>query len=254
MKRISRLNPPPAVGRERAERHYMVVHHPFSRRLLRDHGRLVRRYAVDRADWQYSVSGRFDEEPAAWRFVILDVDDDLPDAVGYLPTWVQPLLWSDHAKCIERMAAWEVEPRVVVDRRCGQTSSAKFLFLFATGSGTLEDVDARRAHYLDVHVPSMTRLVAEAFGGRLYVSNVVLREAETSDEHGPASSYTGGYREASTLIAIDELWFDNVEWGTDVFHSDEAIGLLRDSILGRVEGYAVQEILGVDKAEPSVTA
>src|SRR5829696_6001894 len=110
----------------------MTVHHPFSRRLIRDHAPAVRRYSVDRADLQYSLSGRFEEEPSAWRFVVLDVDDDLPDAVGYLPAWVQPLLWTDHAKCVERMSAWELDARVVVDRRCGQSSSTKFLFLYAS--------------------------------------------------------------------------------------------------------------------------
>ena len=136
MKRISQLSPPPAVGREHAERHYMTVHHPFSRRLMRDQGPQIRRYSVDRADWQYSLSGKFDEEPTAWRFVILDVDDDLPDAVGYLPTWVQPLIWTDHAKVIERMSAWEVAPTVVVDRRCGQVTS------FST---TVTTTDGRKA-------------------------------------------------------------------------------------------------------------
>ena len=250
MKRISRLNPPSAVGRQRAERHYVTVHHPFSRRMLRDHGPKVRRYAVDRADAQYSLSGRFDEEPTAWRFVILDVDDGIPDAVGYLPAWVQPLLWTDHAKCIERMAAWEVDPRVVVDHRCGQTSSAKFTFLYASGADS-EQAAARRAHYADVHVPALAALVEAAFGARLYVSNVVVREAETSDEHGAAASYTGGYLAESSLIAIDELWFDNVEWGTDVFSAPAAVALLRDSVLGRVEGYTVHQTLGVDKATPA---
>ncbi len=249
MKRISRLTPPPAIGRERAERHYMTVHHPFSRRLMRDHGPRIRRYSVDRADWQYSLSGKFDEEPTAWRFVILDVDDDLPDAVGYLPAWVQPLIWTDHAKAIERMAAWEVDPTVVVDRRCGQTTSAKFVFLYDAGESD-EQREGRRAQYLDVHVPAVGEILGAAFGARLYVSNLVVREAETSDEHGPGSSYTGGYQPTSSLLAIDEFCFDNIEWGTDVFQSPDAIALFRDSILGRVEGYAVDQLLGIDKAEP----
>ena len=245
MKRISRLNPPPSVGRERAERHYTTVHHPFARRLLRDHGPRVRRYSVDRADWQYSLSGRFEEQPTAWRFVVLEVDDDLPDALGYLPPWVQPLLWTDHAKCIERMAAWEVEARTVVDRRSGQLSSAKFVFLYESAA---KDGGDRLAHYRDVHVPALADLVRDAFGARLYVSNTVIREAETSDEHGPAASYTGAYLERSTLLAIDEIWFDNIEWGADAFGSAPGLALLRDSELGRVEGYAVEETVGVDKS------
>lgn len=227
----------------------MTVHHPFSRRLMRDHGPHIRKYSVDRADWQYSLSGKFDEDPTAWRFVILDVDDELSDAVGYLPAWVQPLIWTDHAKAIERMAAWEVSPTVVVDRRCGQTTSAKFLFLYGAGDSD-EQRQARRAHYLDVHVTTVGKILGDAFGARLYVSNLVMREAETSDEHGPGSSYTGGYLPNSSLLAIDEFWFDNVEWGADVFQSPDAVALFRDSILGRVEGYRVDQVLGIDKAEP----
>ena len=247
MKRISRINPPAAVGRDRAERHYMTVHHPFSRRLLRDHGPLVRRYSVDRADQQYSLSGLFDEEPTAWRFVVLDVADDLGDAVGYLPSWVQPLIWGDHAKCAERMSAWEVEPETMVDHRGGQMSSAKFVFL--VGAGESEDETERRRHfYLEEFRPAMTELIDGAFGSRLYVSNVVRRQAETSDEHGPGASYTGRYLDRSDLVAIDEVWFDNPGWGSDAFHADQAIALLRDSVLGRIEGYAVQEILGLDRS------
>jgi hypothetical protein len=227
----------------------MTVHHPFSRRLMRDHAPRIRRYSVDRADWQYSLSGKFDEEPTAWRFVILDVDDDVPDAVGYLPAWVQPLIWTDHVKVIERMAAWEVAPTIVVDRRCGQVTSAKFLFLYDAG-GSEEQRAARRDHYLNVHVPAVGKILGAAFGARLYVSNLVVREAETSDQFGPGSSYTGRYLPTSSLLAVDEFWFDNVEWGTDVFQAPDAIALFRDSILGRVEGYSVDQVLGVDKTGP----
>ena len=249
MKRISKVNPPVAIGRERAERHYIEVHHPFSRRMMREHAPRIRRYSVDRADRQYSLSGTFNEEPTAWRFVLLDVDGDIEEdgAVGCLPGWVQPLIWTDHAKVIERMAAWEVTPQVVVDRRSGQTTSAKFLFLYSAGdSGELRV--ARRTHYLDVHVPNVRKLVVNAFGARLYVSNLVDREAETSDEHGPAASYTGRYLERASLLAIDEFWFDNVEWGSELFCTPEAIALFRDSFLGRVEAYTVSEVLGLDRA------
>jgi hypothetical protein len=247
MKRISCINPPAGVGRDRAERHYMTVHHPFSRRLLRDHAPRIQRYAVNRADQQYSLSGLFDEEPTAWRFVILEVDDDPVDAVGHLPPWVQPLIWGDHAKCAERMSAWEVEAETMVDHRGGQMSSAKFLFLIGAGDSD-EETDRRRRYYLGDFRPALTELVARAFGSRLYISNVVQRQAETSDEHGPGASYTGGYLDRSDLVAIDELWFDNTEWGSDMFHSEQAVALFRDSSLGRLEGYAVQEILGLDRA------
>ena len=248
MKRISRFFPPAAVGRERAEHHYSTVHHPFARRLLRDHGDRVLSYATNRADLQYSLSGRLEEEPTAWRFVILEVDDQLPDATGYLPPWVQPLLWTDHAKCIERMDAWEVEARTLVDRRCGQNTSAKYLFLY--GAGRPEEAEARRLRYLTEHVPRLAALMSAAFGARLYTSNRVLREAETSDDFGSGASYTGGYRSEAALIAIDELYFDNVEWAADLLGSAEAVALLRDSVLGRLEGYQVHEVLGVDKREP----
>jgi len=248
MKRISRFFPPAAVGRAAAERHYTNVHSPFARRLLRDHGERVVTYATNRADLQYSLSGRFEEEPTAWRFVLLEVDDDLPDATGYLPEWVQPLLWTDHAKCIERMDAWEVDAQTVVDRRCGQTTSAKYLFLY--GAGSPVEAEARRSHYLAEHVPQLAELMSTAFGARLYTSNVVLREAETSDDFGPGASYTGTYRATPGLLAIDELHFDNAEWGADLLGSAAGIALLRDSVLGRVEGYQVHEVIGVDKREP----
>lgn len=80
------------------------------------------------------------------------------------------------------------------------------------------------------------------------MSNLVDREAETSDEHGPAASYTGCYVYQAGLLAIDEVWFDNVEWGSDLFQTPEAIALLRDPVMGRVEGYTVSEVLGLDRA------
>lgn len=246
MKRMSRFQPPVAVGRDAAERHYAEVHHPFARRLFRDHGDQVHRYVANRADWQYSLNGRFEEAPSAWRFVITEVDDAIADASAWIPSWAQPLIWRDHDKCIQGIEAWEVDEQIVVDHRCGQLSTAKYLFLHEVSSAW----SGQREHYLASHVPAFGRLLDDAFGARLYTANVVRRQAATSDEHGPGASYTGAYRDAATVVGLDEVYFDNGDWAAEFFGRPEVVALLRDGPFGRVEGYQVHETVGVDKRQP----
>lgn len=219
--------------------------------MVLQHGTKVRRYATNLADRQYAINGRLEENPTAWRFVILYVDDDLDDAFGYLPRSAQPLIWQDHAKCIDGMAVWEVDSRAVVDKRYGQLSSAKFLILYS-GRSSEEHLAERRRQYLDVHLPSLTKLQRNAFGVRLYVSNLVVREAEISDEHGPSASCTGGYLGRVSLAVVYEFWLDDAKCGDDFFSSGEAIGLLRDSPLGGIEVYVFSETIGFDRAGHSI--
>ena len=223
---MNRFSPPPAVGREAAERHYVEAHHPFMRRMFREHGEHVRRYVSNVALAQYDIGGGFREQPSAWRFVITEVDDP----AAFLPEHFQALIWEDHRKCLQDIDAWEVEETVVVDRRSGQTGLVKYLFL----------------HQAEPP-PALGALFAAAYGARLYLSNRVLREAATTDEHGPGAAYSGGYRDTAQLAALDELWFDNAAWAEEFFASEPVLGLLRDSPLGRVEGYRVAEAIGVDK-------
>lgn len=246
MKRISRFQPPVAVGRDRAERHYADVHHPFARRLFREHGDLLTRYVANRADRQHSLRGRFEEEPTAWRFVITEVDDDVPDASAWLPAWAQPLIWDDHRKCIASIEAWEVDETVVVDQRCGQVSMVKQLFLYAAADTSGGGVE----RYLAEHVPALAELFAQAFGARLYLSNVVRRQAATSDDFGAGAAYTGGYAPQASMMAVAETYFDAAEWAEEFYSSAAVVRLLQRSPWARVEGYSVTETVGVDKRLP----
>jgi hypothetical protein len=243
VKRITRFNP--AGDRAAAERHYTDAHHPFMRRMFREHGDLVVRYVANRALAQYDLAGGFCERPGAWRFVITEVDD-AAGASGFLPTRFQPLIWDDHRKVLQDIDAWEVEEELLVDRRTGQTGLVKYLLLHRAGD-TAEERVARARHYADEHVPFMRDGLARAYGARAYVSNRVLREAATTDATGPGAAYAGGYRPSPQLLAIEELWFDNAAWAEEFFGDAAVLARLRDGELGRVEAYRVAETIGVDK-------
>lgn len=250
MKRISRFQPVAALGRERSERHYSEVHHRFARRMFREEGEHLKRYVANRAVAQYDLDGGFGEEPAAWRFVIVEVSDDMPGAAGFLPEHLQELIWLDHRKCIERIEGSEVDERVVVDRRSGQMSFAKYLFIHAAvgGSGArCAEPAARARYYEEAHLPALAAAFASAYGARLLLSNVVRRQAATSDDFGAGAAYTGGYQDAPSLLAFEELYFDNDDWGDEFFADRRIRSLMRDSPLGRAEGYKVVETVGVDK-------
>ena len=174
--------------------------------------------------------------------------DGQPSASAWIPEWAQSLIWDDHRKCIERIEAWEVDETVRVDLRCGQTALVKFLFIYASGESEHAD---RLQRYQEHHVPSLEQHFRGAFGARLYVSNVVQRQAATTDEYGDGAAYTGGYAPAASVLALDEFYFDNGEWADEFFSSEQVLGLMRDSELGRAEGYAISEFIGVDKRIPT---
>jgi hypothetical protein len=243
VKRITRFNP--AGDRDAAERHYTDAHHPFMRRMFREHGELLVRYVANRALAQYDLAGGFGERPSAWRFVITEVDD-AAGASGFLPERFQPLIWDDHRKVLQDIDAWEVDEEVLVDRRSGQTGLVKYLLLYRAGDAA-EDRVARARRYAGEHVPFLRDAFAQAYGARLYVSNRVVREAETSDAFGPGAAYAGTFRPSPKLLAIDELWFDNDAWADEFFGDAAVLVRLRDSPLGRAEGYRVAETIGVDK-------
>jgi hypothetical protein len=225
VKRITRFNP--AGDRDAAERHYTEAHHPFMRRMFRDHGEHVIRYVANRAVAQYDLGGGFGERPSAWRFVITEVGD----ASAFLPARFQPLIWEDHRKVLQDIDAWEVDEEVVVDRRSGQTGLVKYLLLHPPGAPGA----------------SLREAFARAYGARLYVSTRVLREAATPDDFGPGAAYAGAYRPAPKVGAVDELWFDNAAWAEEFFAAPAVLAQLRDGAGGRVEGYRVTEAIGVDK-------
>lgn len=243
MKRISQLSPPPNIGRERAEQHYAEVHHPFARKMFREHGHLMTRYVANLALAQHDLNGHFLERPTGWRFVITEVSDEIANASEWIPAHMQELIWVDHQKCIVDIRASEVEASVLVDRRSGQVSSAKYLLFF---SAVNDDMAGLRETYRE-HAATMQRHFADAYGARLFISNEVRRQAETADAHGSGDAYTGGYADRTAFVAIEELYFDNVGWGGEFFAAPPIVELMRSSVFGHVEGYQVREDIGVDK-------
>jgi hypothetical protein len=249
-KRITRVEPASAIGREASERHYVDVHHAYVRRMYRANEAPTLRYAANLALAQHDLTGRFNEEPDAWRWQVSEVREALDGADTFIPDSVRGLIWEDHLKCIEGIEAGEYEERVLVDRRSGQLSCAKYLFTYraeAPRGGPAATREERARHYDGAHLPALTALAAEAFGLRLLVSNRMVREAATGDDFGPGGSISPGYVEEPRTLAIEELYFDNRDWGDEFFGRPEVLELLHRSPLGRVEGYAVSETIGIDE-------
>jgi hypothetical protein len=249
-KRITRVEPAGAIGRAASERHYVNVHHAYVRRMYRAHEAPTLRYAANLAVAQHDLTGRFEEEPDAWRWQVSEVCEALSGADSFVPDAVRGLIWEDHLKCIEGIEAGEYEERNLVDRRSGQLSCAKYLFTYRSAAppgGPAATPAERGRHYDEVHLPALTALAEEAFGLRLFVSNRMVREAATEDGFGPGASIATGYVDAPRTLAIEELYFDNRDWGDEFFGRPEVLALLHHSLLGRVEGYAVTETIGIDE-------
>jgi hypothetical protein len=246
MKRIARFAVAHAVSAEEAERHYLDVHHRFARSCFRT-ATGIERYVTQRATAQYDVNGRFLERPKAWRFVITHTLDagDLASSTDWLPKEVTDEIWRDHTNFMRDLRSFEVEERCLVDRRSGQTNLAKLLFIYSLKDGAGRDEAARS--YLDEHLPALTEAVAEAYGARLFLTNMVMRELESAPVEEPGQRYTGRYLESTPILAFEEYYFDNAEWAGELFARPDICGRLRRSPFLDVQGLVVEERIGVDK-------
>jgi hypothetical protein len=244
MKRLSRFLPSERITLQQADEHYELLHHRFAMRMFRDHAPTVRLYATNRAVGQYDISGTFRRRPSSWRFVIIELPDaDEPGAEAggkeWLPPWAERTIVDDHTNFLREVRPFEVAPTTLVDRRTVQTSLVKYLLeVEAVG----DDRSAAEAAY-----ERLAEAIAgsDAFGLRLAVQNRALREAEMAAVTEPGQAYTGRYRESTTMIGIDELYFDHRDWGEECFRG--LADLLRPQAGVRLALHAVEELVGVDR-------
>lgn len=247
MKRFSRFLPSQRVPQWQADEHYEQIHHRFAMRMFREHAPTVSLYATNHAIGQFDLLGGFKRAPAAWRFVILELPDpgaEPPEGAPaggkeWLPAWAERSIVDDHTNFLREVRPFEVDPTVLVDRRTQQTSLVKYVV-------EVEATDADRAPARELHAQLAQAIGAgELFGLRLAVHNRVVREAEMAAVTEPGQAYTGRYLDDTSMVAMDELYFDHRDWGEEGFR-----GLaehLRPRPGVRIGAYAVEELVGVDR-------
>lgn len=245
MRRIFQVDHSSNITTDEADRHYEVIHSPYARTLIRREAPGVRRYAWNRVLASRDVRGRFNLPPAAWRFILFDLDDPCGSGHGgsLLPMDGGRRLLHDHVNFLTGMRPFDVTSEVVVDRRAGQCSSAKFLLTFDA------DTTADPAEVAATHDRTLLPVLAEAFeravGARLFLANQVTAEAETAPIEEPGQRYTGAFLARSERARIDELYFDNQLAGMDFFAQVTAV--LDTPGLGVVGGHLVREWVAVDR-------
>ena len=244
MKRLSRFLPSARIPLHQADDHYELLHHRFAMRMFRDHAPTVRLYATNHAVGQYDISGTFRRVPSSWRFVIIELpapEDTAGGAGGkeWLPPWAERSIVDDHTNFLREVRPFEVEPTTLVDRRTQQTSLAKYL-LEVEADG--DDRGAAEALYEQI-AEQVT--ASDAFGLRLAVQNRALREAEMAPVTEPGQAYTGRYLDSTTMVGIDELYFDHRDWAEECFRGLAPV--LRPQPGVRIRLHAVEELVGVDR-------
>jgi hypothetical protein len=224
----------------------MAVHHTFARAEFQQLPALIG-YHPNRAVGKFDLNGCFEERPDAWRFVVtrFEAPDGAAHTVGFMPEWLRDLFYADRKSCIGSVAACDVDEHVVVNRLTGQTSLVKYLFLHLPEQyGSAAEF---AAHYRDHHLPVLTGAARTAPGLRLFISNPVLQEADMVDRPDGTMAYTGGYRDTAGTYCFDELYFDHEGLAAEFFTSAPVLRVLRDSPVGKLCGYHVEEKCGVDR-------
>lgn len=205
---------------------------------------MINRYTLNRALAQYDINGCFHKRPDMWRVVTIDLSED---AEELSPVWMPPnemaTIWADHSEFLSGLEGFEVSDEIVGNRLTGQTITVKYLFRHDATEG--EHIATARAGYEDHVMPELVGLFYNAFGARLFTSNVVQRQFETAAITEPSQVFTGRYLEKSDVIAFDEIYFDNVAWAQEFFGATEVRSLLHSTSL-RSRGYLVEERCGVD--------
>lgn len=245
MKRIDRFDPVRSRTFDDAERHYVDIHHRFVRNMYRRDDSVVHQYIANRALGQYDINGGFDQVPTAWRYVIEEVNDDLQAADDFISGWAKDIIWLDHLNCIRNIKAYDVEANTVFDKISGQMIFVKYLFEYHRREDV--SVEACDDYYVGTHLPGLGERLENAFGFRKFVSNRVLREAETQPFNEEGQIITGNYLPSSLTYRFEEYWFDNVAWAGEFFGQDEVQQLLRAPFYASTEGYLVEQRCGVDK-------
>jgi hypothetical protein len=243
---MSRFMPSERLPRDEADAHYERIHHRFAMQMFREHAPGVRRYAINHATSRFDLNGTFQARPTSWRFVILEFEDVQAEGGGgkeWLPSWAESAIVDDHTNFLREVRPFEVEPRVLVDRRSGQTSLVKYLLEVEARGDDVAAAERARDAIRDAVVEAADA----AFGIRLVIANAVVREAEMAAVIEPGQAYAGRFLDATGMTAIDELYFDHRVWGQEFFNAPAVRAALRPVPGVRIAVHEIQELVGVDR-------
>lgn len=250
MKRMSRFQSSSLLPLAQCEDHYLKVHHAFARDMFRYHAPTVQRYATGRATAQYDLNAGFAQAPDVWRFIVLEFEDHPDDAGGessgeeWLPPWAEEAIVNDHTNFLREVRPFRVEPDVLVDRRTGQTTTVKYVFEFERAEDASADECRRARNRIRA---GLVEAGDHAFGLRLLTENRVTTEAAMEPVREAGQAYGGRTLDETTMMYIDEYYFDHEAWGDEFFGSEGVRGLLRATPFRRIGGYKVDELVGVDR-------
>jgi hypothetical protein len=211
--RITELHPLATARREDCEAHYTHHHMPMIVRARRaDAEPRVLRYRPH-LTLSERVGGEWRDSLDYWRFVFVSYVGE-----GALGASGTKRISQDHTTWAQDLRSFEVTRTVLLDRRSGQLSSAKFLVLGhddtgLSGDGLAADVVAWRNIVTD-HGRS-------AFGMRLLIANDAITEQETEAIDVPGQRFTRRALPVHGVRYYDESYFDSAEAGVEFFTRPE---------------------------------
>jgi hypothetical protein len=232
-KSMSHFLPTPARAPEECERHYTEVHLRMAQELLRPMSALVS-YHVNRAVAQADVTGGWAQRPGRWRFVILRFD---PGETLVFSAEQAEMVAQDQVNCLYLLRHSDVDETVLLDRRDGQFTLAKFMIDAdrAAGVGAEEGWAAFSAL-----ADRIRERMQDAYGARLLILNRALTELECEPIEFEGQRPVG-LLEETTRVGYLEIYFDHARWGREALGPLVAEGLLRPPELVDVNLVQVEE-------------
>lgn len=216
-----------------AERYYRDVHTTFIASLFRRHTDAVQRYVTNRAVSGFDTAGGFHGPVDAWRWVVVHHSAGNPLPAGWKAT-----VSHDHTRFVENLRTYLVaDEQVLLDRRSGQTTSAKMLFTYGSDPRPWDDEQVVLLTQAFEAAPGARMLVLNRIGPMRGASPLRRPGQVTTDELFP-----------SDVDAVVEMWFDHRRDGR-AFTADPAT---RDLLLtaggaGAVRGYEIEEEISLDR-------
>jgi hypothetical protein len=237
-KSIGRFDPTPSRTPDECERHYTQVHVRMAQDLLRPMPSVLS-YHTNRAVAQADVTGRWNQRPRAWRFVVLRFT---PGATLAFSPGQNEMVAQDHVNCLYRLRQGDVDEHVLLDRLERQLALAKFII----EADRAPEVDADTAWEVFSALADRVRDVMDgAFGARRLIVNRMLNEVECEplDVEGQRPI---GLLDDTTRVGYVEAYFDHSRWGEEALGVLAADGLLRDPALVGVNLLRVEELAPLD--------
>lgn len=246
MKRISHFQYSTRLTEDAANAHYLDIHHPFARDALAQSESVIR-YSTHTVTGQYDVAGRFRQKSDLWRLVITE-NRDAPSASGatddWLPDNLKNLFWYDHTNFLRDLHSYEVDEKVIIDNRSGQTIFEKFIFQIQEKVSEVSS-DPVQSPDIATFVGRFADSMKGFPGARLLIWNSAVAELETEAILEPGQRFTGRRCPTPTALSFLEVFFDNATTSADFFSSTETRDLIHCLGLD-VIGMHVIEKCGLD--------